>query len=124
MIPSEDRECLEARSLRFSEVVEGRMICVVLRDFPLPEGLRPARSDLLLRLAPGYPDVPPDMWWFDPPIIRPDGKPIAQTQVHETYLGRTWQRWSRHFNVGQWCPGVDSLQGFLALVSRELARAA
>lgn len=124
MLPSEDRECLEARQLEFSEVVERRMTCVVLHRFPLPKGLRPSRSDLLVRLTPGYPDIPPDMWWFDPPIVRPDGEPIPQTQVHETYLGRRWQRWSRHLNTGQWSPGVDSLETFLALVSQELARAA
>ena len=124
MLPSEDRECLEARQLEFSEVVERRMTCVVLHSFPLPKGLRPSRSDLLVRLTPGYPDIPPDMWWFDPPIVRPDGEPIPQTQVHETYLGRRWQRWSRHLNTGQWSPGVDSLETFLALVSQELARAA
>ena len=38
MLPSEDRECLEARQLEFSEVVERRMTCVVLHRFPLPKG--------------------------------------------------------------------------------------
>lgn len=122
MLPYEDRECLEAQRLQYIAVLEDRMICLVLRDYPLPDGLRPARSDLLLRLSPGYPDVAPEMWWFDPPIRRPDGQPIAQTDVTEHYLGRTWQRWSRHFDAGQWRPGVDSLQSFLALLSRELAR--
>lgn len=122
MLPSDDRECLEARQVQYSEVIEDGMTCLVLHDFPLPDGLRPGRSDLLLRLAPGYPDVAPDMWWFDPPILRPDGQPIPQTEVTEHYLGRTWQRWSRHFNAGQWLSGVDSLESFLALVSRELAR--
>ncbi len=122
MLPNEDRECLEARRLQYSEVIEDRMTCVVLHEFPLPNGLRPSRSDLLLRLAPGYPDVAPDMWWFDPPILRPDGQPIPQTDITEHYLGRTWQRWSRHFNAGQWRPGVDSLESFLALVSQELTR--
>ena len=122
MLPNEDRECLEARRLQYSEVIEDRMTCVVLHEFPLPNGLRPSRSDLLLRLAPGYPDVAPDMWWFDPPILRPDGQPIPQTNITEHYLGRTWQRWSRHFNAGQWRPGVDSLESFLALVRQELTR--
>lgn len=122
MLPREDRECLEERHLQYSEVVEDRMICLVVHGFPLPNGLRPTRSDLLLRLAPGYPDVPPDMWWFDPPILRPDGQPIPQTDVTESHLGRTWQRWSRHFNPGQWRPGVDSLESFLALVNQELVR--
>ena len=89
MLPSDDRECLEARQVRYSEAIEDGMLCLVLHDFPLPDGLRPAWSDLLLRLAPGYPDVAPEMWWFDPPILRPDGQPIPQTEVTERYVGRT-----------------------------------
>ena len=78
MLPSDDRECLEARQVRYSEAIE--------------DG------------------------------IQLDGQPIPQTEVTEHYLGRTWQRWSRHFRAGQWLSGVDSLESFLALVSRELAR--
>ena len=35
-------------------------------------------ADLLLRLSPGYPDVAPDMWWFDPPAkLANGGRPPA-----------------------------------------------
>jgi len=76
----------------------------------------------LLRFSPGYPDVAPDMWWFDPPVRRRDGQPIPATEVIERYLGRSWQRWSRHFAAGQWRSGVDGLESFLALVRKELER--
>ena len=124
MLPSEDRERLEAKFPQYSEMIENQMVCVVLPDFPLPRGLQPSQSDLLLMLAPGYPDIPPDMWWFDPPVIRPDGQAIPQTQVQENYLGRKWQRWSRHLDPGLWRPGVDSLESYLSLVQSELAKAA
>ena len=70
--------------------------------------IRPA-SDLLVRLKPGYPDVQPDMWWFSPPVHLADGRELPNTNVLETYLGRTWQRWSRHFNSGQWQSGIEQL---------------
>ena len=124
MLPSDEQEYLQAEFPEFYEKVEGQMICIVIRHFPLPNGLQPAQSDLLLRLASGYPDVAPDMWWFDPPVVRPDGQAIPQTQVHEQHLGRTWQRWSRHFEQGQWRPGVDCLESYLSLVRRELDAAA
>lgn len=98
------------------------MLCVVLPGFELPAGYDRAHSDLLIRLNPGYPDVPPDMWWFEPAIRRADGKPIEATEHHETYLGRSWQRWSRHFNGGQWRSGLDTLESFIALIRRELIR--
>jgi hypothetical protein len=83
-----------------------------------------SRADLLLRLSPGYPDVPPDMWWFNPAVRRADGRPIAATESQEAYFGRTWQRWSRHLNSGQWRAGVDSIESYLALVRKELELAA
>ena len=120
MLPTEDREFLENRSPGFTLTVEAQMVCVVMPTFPLPVGLTHSCSDLLLRLSPGYPDVAPDMWWFDPPVLRPDGRPIAQTQVTEVHLGRMWQRWSRHLGAGHWRAGVDSLESYVALVDREL----
>ena len=122
MLPSEDRAYLEMRFPGFSETIENHMICIVLPDFQLPEGLQIQRADLLLRLAPGYPDIAPDMWWFDPPVVQRNGEPFPQTDVQERYLGRDWQRWSRHLNGGQWCPGVDSLETYIALIQRELVR--
>ena len=124
MLPTEDREYLGTKFPRFVKSEENQMVCVILPDFPLPGGLQPDRSDLLLMLALGYPDIPPDMWWFDPPVLRSDGQAIPQTQVQETHLGRTWQRWSRHLSANQWRPGVDTLESYLALVHRELAKAA
>ena len=124
MLPPDERHYLQAKFPEFSEALENQMVCVVITNFPLPSGLTPRQSDLLLRLAAGFPDVPPDMWWFDPPVSRPDGKTIPQTQVQEMHLGRTWQRWSRHLNQGEWRPGVDGLESYLTLVRRELDAAA
>ena len=124
MLPSDDLAYLTNRFSAFREMTEGQMHCVVIPDFPVPGGLQPRQSDLLLRLAPGYPDIPPDMWWFRPGITRPDGQAIPQTQVLEHYLGETWQRWSRHLDAGQWRPGIDCLQTYLTLVRAELSAAA
>lgn len=124
MLPPDDSAYLAERFPGFSQSVESNMLCVVLPGYALPGGLAPTSADLLLRLAPGYPDVPPDMWWFDPAVQRTDGQAIPNTQVTENHLGRTWQRWSRHLAPGQWRPGVDSLQTYLALVRRNLDSAA
>lgn len=124
MLPANDVEYLTARMPQHTVSTEAGMICVLLRDFPLPEGLDRLASDLLLRLSPGYPDVPPDMWWFSPSVRRRDGSEIVATQVQERHLGRDWQRWSRHLPPGQWRSGVDSLESYLALVRRELDAAA
>jgi hypothetical protein len=121
MLPSIDVEHLQARGVAFNVTSEGGMMCIVFPAFALPTGYDQPNSDLLVRLSPGYPDVPPDMWWFDPPARRADGQEIPATQVVEPHLGRNWQRWSRHFNPGQWRAGVDTLESFLALIRKELA---
>lgn len=38
------------------------------------------------------------------------------TELTETYLGRSWQRWSRHIGNG-WRPGIDDLRSYLAYIT-------
>jgi hypothetical protein len=104
--------------------IEGGMICVFIPEFPLGKGFDRETADLLLRLATGYPDVAPDMWWFHPPVRRADGQEIPATQAYERHLGREWQRWSRHLQPGQWRSGIDSLESYIAIIRRELELAA
>lgn len=124
MLPVSDQTHLDERFPDHAVSADGGMTTVLLRDFVLPPGFTATKADLLLRLSPGYPDVHPDMWWFDPPVARTDGGPIAATDAREQHLGRLWQRWSRHLSPGQWRPGIDSLESYLALVRAELVSAA
>ena len=124
MLPEIDAAFLNDRQIPHTIAAEGGMVNVILPSFQLPSGMDRSASDLLVRLVGGYPDVAPDMWWFDPAVRRADGRSIPATDVIETYLGRTWQRWSRHFQPGQWQPGRDGLESYLALIRRELERCA
>jgi len=102
---------------------EGGMICVLIPGYRLPEGYLPAMTDLLLRLPAGFPEVPPDMFWVDPPVaFARTGAAPAATELRETHLGRVWQRFSRHLAPGSWRPGCDSLQSYLSLLHTDLAR--
>lgn len=121
-LPQSDIVYLTEKGIRYTISSEANMTCVLLPAYSLPAGYDRASSDLLLRLQPGFPDVPPDMWWFNPAIRLADGRGIRATEVSEHHLGCVWQRWSRHFNAGQWRPGTDSLESFLALIRKELHR--
>ena len=123
-LPEADARFLSERDIQHVVHDDGGMVCVVLAGWQLPAGLNAAHADILLRLAPGYPDVAPDMWWVDPALRRRDGTEIPATQVVEQYIGRTWQRWSRHFAAGQWQSGVDGLESYLALMRGEFEAAA
>jgi len=123
-LPEQDAAFLAERCGDAFVAVEGGMTSVVLPHFPLPPGLSVDEADLLVRLSPGYPDVPPDMWWFHPPIRRADNAPIPATEVYERHLDKVWQRWSRHLSPGQWRSGVDSLESYVSLIRNQLAHAA
>jgi len=123
-LPASDIACLTERGIEYSVSMEANMTCIIIPGYRLPAGYDRATSDLLLRLQAGFPDVPPDMWWFSPAIRRSNGAVIQATEVIERHLGKDWQRWSRHFNAGQWRSGVDSLESFLALIRKELERCA
>lgn len=89
---------------------------LVIADFPVPSGLRPPTTSLLVLVPNGYPGSALDMFYFAPPIERSDGKPIAAVGPEE-HFGRTWQRWSRHY---QWEPGVDSMVRHLEYITSEI----
>ena len=121
-LPESDAEFLRDRGVPHEVTAEGGMTCVVFPEWPLPVGFTNPTVSLLVRLQPGYPDLPPDMWWFEPAVQLADGRPIQATEVVEPHLGRTWQRWSRHLSPEQWQSGVDGLESYLALIRHELAR--
>lgn len=121
-LPATDTAYLNERNIDHEVISESGMTCVVLPSWPLPPGFSQPASDLLVRLSPGYPDIAPDMWWFNPAIRLADDTELPATQVTEQHLGRTWQRWSRHLTRDQWQSGVDGLESFLALIRRDLER--
>jgi hypothetical protein len=123
-LPAFDQQYLADRQIAHEIVVDGGMVCVIFAGWQLPPGLSVAQTDVLLRLAAGYPDIPPDMWWTCPEILRADRTVIPATEVREPHMGRTWQRWSRHFQGGQWQSGTDGLESYLALIRAEFDAAA
>ena len=119
-LPNPDIAYLAERSHAHEIASDSGMTCVVVRAWPLPSGLDRNTADLLVRLSPGYPDVAPDMWWFSPAVHLSNGEALPRTDAVQTYLGREWQRWSRHFRSGQWESGIDGLESYLALIRQDL----
>ena len=93
---------------------------LLIEDFPVPEGFDRETSTLMTLLPSGYPGSALDMFYFDPPLRRSDGAGIGAL-VSESHFGRSWQRWSRHYD---WEAGVDSLVSHVEYVKRELRREA
>jgi hypothetical protein len=124
MLPEPDRRHLDSKGQSYEVTLESGMICLILPNYPLPDGYEPRDVTLLLRLPAGYPDAAPDMYWCDPPVrlSRTGAFPQAAESM-ENHLGRTWQRFSRHLGPGAWRPG-DGLDTYLTLIRHDLERSA
>jgi hypothetical protein len=90
MLPEHDVQYLAEREITHEVVSDLGMVCVLLPDWKLPDGLSMAETTVLLRLAAGYPDVAPDMWWCLPAVRLADGSAIQATDLTEQHLGRSW----------------------------------
>ncbi len=121
-LPERDMSFLRERELNWEVLADpGGSAAVIVRDLPVTGGgFSPGKTDLLVRIPPQYPITPLDMWYCDPPIRMADtGQFAPASEVMESHLGRTWQRFSRHLASG-WKPGADGLRSFFALIQREL----
>ncbi len=122
LLPENDIGYLRSWALKFEARVEANMISVVIFDVELPSGYEPQKVDLLLRLPLQFPQAPPDMFWIDPVVTYVGGAVPPQTQVREHHMDRSWQRWSRHFGMSHWRPGVDDLRSYMTLIRSTLER--
>ena len=122
MLIEEDAGYLASTGWRHELAVDGGFVCLVIYDYPLPNGYLPQQADLLLRLPQGFPDAAPDMFWFCPEVSYADGRMPPNTGDRLPWAGRTWQRWSRHLATA-WRPGIDNLQTYLRLIRTDLTTA-
>ncbi len=122
LLTDNDLEYLKNKGLDFEAKLEVNMISLVIKDFALPEGYWPSEVDLLLRLPLQFPQASPDMFWTDPVISYANGGIPPQTQMRQNFMGRSWQRWSRHFSQSRWRPGTDDLRSYVQLIRSTLER--
>ena len=114
----EDREFLDSNDYEWEPLTETSKNGLVIRQYALPEGYVPEKSDLMVLIPPGYPVSPIDMFYFSPGVGRKDGRDIGAL-AEENHFGRTWQRWSRHYQ-NEWRPGIDSVATHIPYVGNQL----
>ncbi len=122
MLREQDQQFLTDSALSHSITTDGQFIDLIIAGFDSAPGLAPGKVELLIRLPLGFPDAAPDMFWVRPNITTAAGQPVPGTELTETYVNRQWQRWSRHI-AGQWRPGIDNLETYLAYIRRCLRQA-
>lgn len=123
VLPSRDREYLEAQGLSYRLVYQNGQTGVIFSSYSLPEDqFNAAATDLLILLPSGYPDAAPDMFHCLPWVRLVNGRYPDRADYPVSFNGQNWQRWSRHNN--QWRPGKDGIWTMLKRVDRALNEAA
>ena len=100
LLPLADRRYLDTHDIGFQEVGEGSQKGIIFPEYPIPGGsLDATRADVLVQLPGGYPDARPDMFYTDPWLkLKRNGQLPAAANHPINFVGRSWQRWSRHSN--------------------------
>lgn len=123
MLDDADHQWLKDSGFDYEVVEESGWTNLILKGYSLPAGFDHEQVDLLVRLPPGFPDAQPDMFWVDPWIkLTSTGSFAPASEQPEQHVGRTWQRFSRHFANGAWRPGTDSLESWMKTIRLLLVR--
>lgn len=121
-LPDFDMKYLNSTGLSWETIIERGVRWLTMHDFPVPIGYNHHFVRVAVRIENGYPDAQLDMVYFYPPLSRCDGKTINALS-QQSLDGFNWQRWSRHRTPqNPWCPGQDSLETHILLVTYWLER--
>lgn len=119
LLPESDVDYLNDKAYVYDLIPNHTGIFLVIRNFTFPLPYSPQEADLLIRIPPGYPNAPLDMFWTSPDVKLSNGSWPLRSNVHENINGQKWQRWSRH---GKWRMGVDSLRSYIPALIKEISK--
>jgi len=122
-LPEMDRRYLSDHGIKAEIANDGPHIGVVLKQMYLPEGkFNHPSADILVILPQGYPDLAPDMFFSDPWLtLLSMGRYPTCADVSHPFVGRNWQRWSRH--NASWRPGIDGLHTMIKRIEHAFVEA-
>jgi len=123
-LPEFDRDYLLEKGYQFEEKIDistGQK-GLIIKHWILPVGKFNFQTvDLLVLIPNGYPEIRPDMWYFNPGIVLDStNRPARQTEANINFAGLVWQRWSRHFPANEWRSGIDGIHTYLKKVEAAL----
>lgn len=121
LLPESDREYLDEKELAYEVIPAGGELLLIIHETTFPEAYTPRTADLLIVIPAGYPNAQLDMFWTQPDVKQVSGAWPDRSDQHQDYAGKSWQRWSRHFQQA-WRPGVDCLRTFISSVRMEIAK--
>jgi hypothetical protein len=115
------KEFKEATGIGVELVEEGNRIFAVLKQVSLPAGLMVSASDVLFITDKQFPLSALDMFWTSVDVVWSDGTVPKSAESIETYLGRTWRRFSWHTNGAVSGPSRNRLLDHFAFMEARWA---
>lgn len=114
---SHDQAFLDERGFNYTiQELPGETI-LIIKDYPISDIYDKDKTDILIKIPNGYPMANLDMFWVEPYIkVKALNSYPNCADVFETYVGQSWQRFSRHYS---WKPSY-SLATHLNIVKDEL----
>lgn len=117
-------ELAAATGLEIDLIEEGPHIVVLLHKVSLPSGLfKVGVTDMLFITDQQYPCSAMDMFWTEPEVVRPDGSVPTSADVIQSYIDRSWRRFSWHRN-NVWSPKGNPLMDHYAFMESRWPRGA
>jgi hypothetical protein len=126
VLPAADRKYLETKGYTFREINDGATSGLIIDNFELtPVGKYSVdKSSLLIVLPQGYPDVPPDMFYFNPKVLMKHTNAYPPlTNGEPMFFQIKWQQWSRHAPANEWRAFKDGIHTYLQRVFKALNEA-
>lgn len=119
----EDQSFANRHAGQVERVVDGGNRWVLIHDLQVPEGYNVRMVTAAVILPNGYPMCGPDMVYFYPALSLNSGKKIHAAEARMTILGKSYQRWSRHFTPNApWRPEEDSLETYCLMIQSWLRK--
>lgn len=121
-LPEEDILFLDSLSLNWEAIQEGGNRAVVLYGFLMPQPFKPGIINLKIKLPREYTSgAALDMFFTDTHVTRSDGKRIERLTESNSFDGKKWWQWSRHYpSNAKWRPGINTLATHISYVQHIL----
>lgn len=124
-LPTDEVEGFAALYPQWEALREAGKNWLLVHGFAVPPGYNVGAVDLVVQIPPGYSRERLDMVYVFPVLSLQSGRSIPAVESRETIDGRSFQRWSRHYD---WDPARHNLSIHLQFArewfERELRRAA
>ena len=114
----DDEDALKSKGYKYEVTEDGDNTLLTIKDHPLVDIYNVEKVDILILIPKLYPVSPLDMFWVYPEVKLKNGNVYPPSaDVFENHVGRSWQRFSRHYT---WRPNIDCVHSHLTIAINTL----